>query len=165
MHHLGFELSVNSGKHWGNRRGTSLLRGGGDHPSYLGDSREVSDSIRSRVRNFTIWPFSLSWPHCRTCFFVLGLISSTYQGAEILDDYHWEATTTPLAIPTGLCIPTDIDKFISVSSMLRTNFYLSYRCLVVITLDNYCSWDGRKYAPTSCDRAWDWDYDCYSELG
>ncbi|KAF8798977.1 hypothetical protein BYT27DRAFT_7236610 [Phlegmacium glaucopus] len=48
-----------------------------------------------------------------TCFFVIGLISSTCQGAEILDDYHWEATTTPLAIPTGLCIPTDIDKFIS----------------------------------------------------
>jgi len=48
-----------------------------------------------------------------TCFFVLGLVSSTCQGAEILDDYHWEATTTPLAIPTGICIPTDIEKFIS----------------------------------------------------
>jgi hypothetical protein len=50
----------------------------------------------------------------RTCFFVLGLISSTSQGAEILDDYRWEATLSPLGLPTGLCIPSDLDKFISV---------------------------------------------------
>ena len=50
----------------------------------------------------------------RTCFFVLGLISSTSQGAEILDDYRWEATLSPLGLPTGLCIPVDLDKFISV---------------------------------------------------
>ncbi|EGN98236.1 hypothetical protein SERLA73DRAFT_169260 [Serpula lacrymans var. lacrymans S7.3] len=49
-----------------------------------------------------------------TCFFVLGLISSTSQGAEILDDYHWEATLSPLGIPTGLCIPVDLEKFISI---------------------------------------------------
>ncbi|KAH7885334.1 Rapamycin-insensitive companion of mTOR, N-term-domain-containing protein [Phlebopus sp. FC_14] len=48
-----------------------------------------------------------------TCFFVLGLISSTTQGAEILDDYQWEATLSPLGLPTGLCIPVDLDKFIS----------------------------------------------------
>jgi len=46
-----------------------------------------------------------------TCFFVLGLISSTPQGAEILDDYHWEATLSPLGMPTGLCVPVDVDKF------------------------------------------------------
>ncbi|KAI6044824.1 Rapamycin-insensitive companion of mTOR, middle domain-containing protein [Pisolithus marmoratus] len=48
-----------------------------------------------------------------TCFFVLGLISSTPQGAEILDDYRWEATLSPLGHPTGLCIPMSLDKFIS----------------------------------------------------
>ncbi|KAF9475644.1 hypothetical protein BDN70DRAFT_883456 [Pholiota conissans] len=48
-----------------------------------------------------------------TCFFVLGLISSTTQGAEILDDYNWEATLSPLGIPTGLCIPADVERFIS----------------------------------------------------
>ncbi|KAJ3479559.1 hypothetical protein NLI96_g8977 [Meripilus lineatus] len=51
-----------------------------------------------------------------TCFFVLGLISSTPQGAEILDDYRWEATLSPLGLPTGLCVPLDVDKFISVPS-------------------------------------------------
>ncbi|KAF7365155.1 hypothetical protein MVEN_00387000 [Mycena venus] len=49
-----------------------------------------------------------------TCFFVLGLISSTSQGAEILDDYRWEATLSPLGLPTGLCIPVDLDLFISI---------------------------------------------------
>ncbi|KAI0775530.1 Rapamycin-insensitive companion of mTOR, N-term-domain-containing protein [Trametes elegans] len=53
-----------------------------------------------------------------TCFFVLGLISSTPQGAEILDDYHWEATLSPLGLPTGLCVPVDVDKFVSVRPQL-----------------------------------------------
>ncbi|KIK69496.1 hypothetical protein GYMLUDRAFT_33864 [Collybiopsis luxurians FD-317 M1] len=51
-----------------------------------------------------------------TCFFVLGLISSTSQGAEILDDYQWEATLTPMGLPTGLCIPVELDEFISLPS-------------------------------------------------
>ncbi|KAK0487570.1 Rapamycin-insensitive companion of mTOR, N-term-domain-containing protein [Armillaria novae-zelandiae] len=49
-----------------------------------------------------------------TCFFVLGLIASTSQGAEILDDYEWEATVTPLGLPIGLCIPMDVEKFITI---------------------------------------------------
>ncbi|KAL6304381.1 Rapamycin-insensitive companion of mTOR, N-term-domain-containing protein [Sparassis latifolia] len=48
-----------------------------------------------------------------TCFFVLGLISSTPQGAEVLDDYHWEATLSPLGFPTGICVPVDLDNFLS----------------------------------------------------
>ncbi|GLB38352.1 putative rapamycin-insensitive companion of mTOR, domain 5 [Lyophyllum shimeji] len=49
-----------------------------------------------------------------TCFFVLGLISLTSQGAEILDDYHWEATLSPLGIPTGLCVPVDFQAFTTI---------------------------------------------------
>ncbi|KAJ3921151.1 Rapamycin-insensitive companion of mTOR, N-term-domain-containing protein [Lentinula edodes] len=51
-----------------------------------------------------------------TCFFVLGLISTTSQGAEILDDYNWEATLTPMGMPTGLCIPVDVGEFLSLPS-------------------------------------------------
>ncbi|THV00832.1 hypothetical protein K435DRAFT_827891 [Dendrothele bispora CBS 962.96] len=51
-----------------------------------------------------------------TCFFALGLISSTSQGAEILDDYQWEATLSPMGMPTGLCIPVEVDRFISLPS-------------------------------------------------
>jgi len=49
-----------------------------------------------------------------TCFFVLGLISSTHQGAEILLDYGWEATVGPNGRPSGLCIPLDIREFVEI---------------------------------------------------
>ncbi|KZT18431.1 hypothetical protein NEOLEDRAFT_1125374 [Neolentinus lepideus HHB14362 ss-1] len=49
-----------------------------------------------------------------TCFFVLGLLSVTPQGAEILDDYHWESTLSPAGYPTGLSTPMDLEKFIFV---------------------------------------------------
>ncbi|THH23167.1 hypothetical protein EUX98_g8011 [Antrodiella citrinella] len=51
-----------------------------------------------------------------TCFFVLGMISSTPQGAEILDDYGWEATLDPLGFPTGLCVPMDVNKLVTLPS-------------------------------------------------
>lgn len=51
-----------------------------------------------------------------TCFFVLGLISSTEQGSEILEEYGWIATRTPMGFPTGVCLPVDIAKFVAVSS-------------------------------------------------
>ncbi|KAF9452980.1 hypothetical protein P691DRAFT_720833 [Macrolepiota fuliginosa MF-IS2] len=49
-----------------------------------------------------------------TCFFVLGLISSTFQGAEILEDYDWLSTLSPLGTPTGVCLPADLEKFITI---------------------------------------------------
>ncbi|KAJ1021886.1 hypothetical protein NDA16_003648 [Ustilago loliicola] len=48
-----------------------------------------------------------------TCFFVLGLISSTNSGAETLQDYGWQSVCTPLGAPMGLCIPDDIDRLVS----------------------------------------------------
>lgn len=48
-----------------------------------------------------------------TCFFVLGLISSTNSGAEALQDYGWQSVCTPLGAPMGLCIPTDINRIVS----------------------------------------------------
>ncbi len=48
-----------------------------------------------------------------TCFFVLGLISSTNSGAEALQDYGWQSVCTPLGAPMGLCIPDDINRLVS----------------------------------------------------
>jgi hypothetical protein len=145
MYYLWFLGWPWTGKHRGNRRGTSLLWGGRDYPSHIGNSREVSNSICSGVWTLpSDMPAYLSWPYCRTCFFILGLISSTCQGAEILDDYHWEATATPLAIPTGICIPTDVEKFISVGLILRSNLCFTYKCLLVDALDHHHSWGDRK---------------------
>lgn len=46
-----------------------------------------------------------------TCFFVIGLISCTQMGAEILEEYGWVSTRTPLGQTTGLCLPNDISRF------------------------------------------------------
>ncbi|KIM25763.1 hypothetical protein M408DRAFT_203761 [Serendipita vermifera MAFF 305830] len=48
-----------------------------------------------------------------TCFFVIGLIASTEQGAEILSDCGWLAATTALGEPTGMCIPEEVSKFMA----------------------------------------------------
>jgi rapamycin-insensitive companion of mTOR len=72
----------------------------------------------------------------RTCFFVLGLISSTSQGAEILDDYHWEATLSPLGTPTGLCIPVDVEKFMLVRRLMQR-----YTGAILMTWIQIPSWD------------------------
>ncbi|SNX87974.1 related to protein ste16 [Melanopsichium pennsylvanicum] len=48
-----------------------------------------------------------------TCFFILGLISSTNSGAEALHDYGWQSVCTPLGAPMGLCIPDDINRLVS----------------------------------------------------
>ncbi|ODO05811.1 hypothetical protein I350_04872 [Cryptococcus amylolentus CBS 6273] len=49
-----------------------------------------------------------------TCFFVIGLISSTRMGAEILEEFGWIATRTPLGHTTGLCLPNDVSRFVNI---------------------------------------------------
>lgn len=127
-----------SGQHRCYGARAAVPRRGRDHPSHSGDCRAVAGAICARVR------VSPGASHgCRlsvlrrTCFFVLGLISSTPQGAEILDDYHWEATLSPLGLPTGLCVPVDVDKFVSVCQA-------SCDCLGRTTLTHKCQiphWD------------------------
>ncbi|KAI0022018.1 Rapamycin-insensitive companion of mTOR, N-term-domain-containing protein [Xylariomycetidae sp. FL0641] len=48
-----------------------------------------------------------------TAFFVLGLISRSLHGLEILSEHGWESNTTPLGTSLGLCIPTHLSKFLS----------------------------------------------------
>ncbi|KAL8290440.1 hypothetical protein RQP46_002698 [Phenoliferia psychrophenolica] len=47
-----------------------------------------------------------------TAFFVLGLIASTVEGTEILDDLGWESVCTPLGVATGICVPVEISNFV-----------------------------------------------------
>jgi hypothetical protein len=58
----------------------------------------------------------------RTCFFVISLLSSTRMGAEILEEYGWIATRTPLGVTTGICLPNDTSKFAYVSVGSRGSF-------------------------------------------
>lgn len=32
----------------------------------------------------------------------------------MLDDYHWEATLSPLGLPTGMCVPGNVERLVSV---------------------------------------------------
>ncbi|KAK4705182.1 rapamycin-insensitive companion of mTOR, partial [Phenoliferia sp. Uapishka_3] len=47
-----------------------------------------------------------------TAFFVLGLIASTVEGSEILEDLGWESVCTPLGVATGICVPIDVASFV-----------------------------------------------------
>ncbi|KAL8870420.1 MAG: hypothetical protein Q9174_003536 [Haloplaca sp. 1 TL-2023] len=49
-----------------------------------------------------------------TAFFVLGLISRSLHGMEILSDYGWSAATDKHGRSTGYCIPPSLGSFFSV---------------------------------------------------
>jgi rapamycin-insensitive companion of mTOR len=54
--------------------------------------------------------------HCvnsRTAYFVVGLISGTMEGVQILERLGWDSVMTTMGTPTGLCIPRDPAKFLS----------------------------------------------------
>lgn len=48
-----------------------------------------------------------------TAFFVLGLISRSLHGLEILTEHGWDSNTTTMGVSLGLCIPQDLTKFFS----------------------------------------------------
>lgn len=51
-----------------------------------------------------------------TAFFVLGLVSSTHEGAEILDEFGWKTVRDVLGHPRGICLPLDFDNSFAVTS-------------------------------------------------
>lgn len=65
---------------------------------------------------------SASWfdvdvgPISSTCFFVLGLIASTTAGCDILEEYGWVPCVSSKGEVTGLCLPEDLNDFMSVSN-------------------------------------------------
>jgi hypothetical protein len=73
----------------------------------------------------------------RTCFFVLGLISTTVPGADLLEDYGWVPTTTTLGLTTGLCVPENINDFAKVSRdqslMVQTFDFLLHSCVLGVS--------------------------------
>ncbi|KID78377.1 Target of rapamycin complex 2 subunit ste20 [Metarhizium brunneum] len=56
-----------------------------------------------------------------TAFFVLGLISRSTHGLEILSEHGWDANTTSMGTSLGLCIPNDLSKFFSVVPWQHVN--------------------------------------------
>ncbi|GAB0131818.1 hypothetical protein EsDP_00000276 [Epichloe bromicola] len=56
-----------------------------------------------------------------TAFFVLGLISRSTHGLEILSEHGWDANTTSMGTSLGLCIPNDLTKLFSVAPWKHVN--------------------------------------------
>ncbi|PSR79911.1 cytosolic regulator pianissimo [Coniella lustricola] len=48
-----------------------------------------------------------------TAFFVVGLISRSVHGLEILSELGWDANTNSIGMSTGFCVPSNISKFLS----------------------------------------------------
>lgn len=48
-----------------------------------------------------------------TAFFVLGLLSRSIHGLEILSEHGWDSNTTTMGESLGLCIPNKLGKFFS----------------------------------------------------
>lgn len=68
---------------------------------FLEETRITEDIIR-------IFENSRVYSIKGTAFFVLGLISSTIEGVEILDELGWETAMISIDTPGGICIPKDI---------------------------------------------------------
>ncbi|CAM1510003.1 Fc.00g003380.m01.CDS01 [Cosmosporella sp. VM-42] len=56
-----------------------------------------------------------------TAFFVLGLISRSTHGLEILSEHGWDANTTPMGNSLGFCIPTKLSKLFSLEPWKQKN--------------------------------------------
>lgn len=48
-----------------------------------------------------------------TAFFVIGLISRSTHGLEMLSELGWDANTNELGSSSGFCVPNDLSKFLS----------------------------------------------------
>lgn len=48
-----------------------------------------------------------------TAFFVIGLISRSVHGLEMLSELGWDANTNSLGNSTGFCVPSDLSRFFS----------------------------------------------------
>jgi hypothetical protein len=48
-----------------------------------------------------------------TAFFVLGLISRSVHGLEIMSEFGWDSKTSNMGASLGLCIPQNLNKFFS----------------------------------------------------
>ncbi|WWC92493.1 uncharacterized protein L201_007452 [Kwoniella dendrophila CBS 6074] len=68
-----------------------------------------------------------------TCFFVIGLLSTSRMGAEILEEFGWISTRTPLGDTTGLCLPNDISRFAKIEPWERPNPDPTYSPLPKLT--------------------------------
>lgn len=56
-----------------------------------------------------------------TAFFVLGLISRSTHGLEILSEHGWDANTTSMGASLGFCIPNNLSRLFSLAPWKHVN--------------------------------------------
>lgn len=56
-----------------------------------------------------------------TSFLALGLVASTKNGCEIVNELGWDCSVTPTGEPTGICLPLDINFFLTFPEALKKN--------------------------------------------
>ncbi|KAG6018065.1 hypothetical protein E4U54_005972 [Claviceps lovelessii] len=56
-----------------------------------------------------------------TAFFVLGLISRSTHGLEMVSEHGWDANTTSVGTSLGLCIPNDLSNLFSLTPWKHVN--------------------------------------------
>ncbi|KAH0542832.1 hypothetical protein FGG08_002786 [Glutinoglossum americanum] len=54
-----------------------------------------------------------------TAFFVLGLISRSIHGMEILGEYGWDGATTVMGESIGFCVPLELKRLFSIKPWIR----------------------------------------------
>ncbi|KAK9451377.1 Rapamycin-insensitive companion of mTOR, N-term-domain-containing protein [Limtongia smithiae] len=61
------------------------------------------------------------WSLRGTAYFVIGLIASTAEGFEMVDEFGWETALTVMGEPLGLSLPIDIKRFVSMPPWTSDN--------------------------------------------
>jgi rapamycin-insensitive companion of mTOR len=57
-----------------------------------------------------------------TAFFVLGLLSRSLHGIELLDEFGWDSSTSVMGDSLGFCLPLNLSKLFSVSVPARVMY-------------------------------------------
>ncbi|KAI9498276.1 Rapamycin-insensitive companion of mTOR, middle domain-containing protein [Zychaea mexicana] len=55
-----------------------------------------------------------------TCYYVLGLVTKTQQGVELLGELNWDGVTSSNGVPEGLCVPQNLELFLSIRNWKYT---------------------------------------------
>lgn len=71
------------------------------------DEADIVETVIKIAQSSEVWTVK------GTAYFVLGLISRTMTGLEILAQNGWDVTTTPMGESLGFCVPTNLKSILN----------------------------------------------------
>lgn len=78
------------------------------------DESGIMQDIIEICKNTEVWSVK------GTAFFVLGLLSNTAEGLEILDEYDWDVALDVNNNPTNFCLPKKLEDYFQVRGILTS---------------------------------------------